>query len=86
MYLRRNAAEIPGVRVNTPLDPAMSAGISSIGIDKVPGRRLAEYLRQRYDTYVPGGGGSIRFSTHYYNTFEQVDRVLEALRHLAKEA
>jgi selenocysteine lyase/cysteine desulfurase len=52
----------------------------------VPGRRIAEYLRQRYDAYVPGGGDRVRFSTHYYNTFEQVDRVLEALRQLAQEA
>jgi len=86
MYLRRKAAEIPRVRVYTPTNPAMSAGISSIGIEKVSGRRIAEYLRQRYDTYVPGGGDRVRFSTHYYNTFEQVDRVLEALRQLAQEA
>jgi len=83
MYLRSKAAEIPGVHVYTPNDPAMSAGISSIGIEKVPGQVLKEYLRQKYDTYVPGGSDRIRFSTHYYNTFEQVDRVLQAMRELA---
>jgi selenocysteine lyase/cysteine desulfurase len=61
----------------------MSAGISSIGIEKIPGQKLKEYLRQKYDTYVPGGGDRIRFSTHYYNTFEQIDRVLQALKELA---
>jgi selenocysteine lyase/cysteine desulfurase len=89
-YLRREAAQIPGVQVYTPMDPAMSAGITSIGIDRVPGRTLKEYLRQKYDTYVPGGGdrpgAAIRFSTHYYNTFEQVDAVLQALSELSKAA
>jgi len=83
MYLRGRAAEIPGVHVYTPTDPAMSAGITSIGIEKVSGQVLKEYLRQKYDTYVPGGGDRIRFSTHYYNTFEQVDNVLQAFRELA---
>jgi hypothetical protein len=52
----------------------------------VPGARLKEYLRQKYDTYVPGGGDRIRFSTHYFNTFEQVNRVLAALEELSTGA
>lgn len=82
-YLRRKAMDIPRVRVYTPLDAAMSCGSSSIGIEGVPGARLKEYLRQKYDTYVPGGGDRIRFSTHYFNTFEQADRVLQALKELS---
>lgn len=85
MYFRRRVlAEIPGVRLYTPTDPAMSAGISTLGIDKVPAPKMREYLRQRYDVYVPGGSDRIRFSTHYYNTFEQVDRVVQALKELAE--
>lgn len=86
MHLRHKAAQVPGVKVYTPSDQAMSAGITSIGLDKVSGQKLKEYLRQKYDTYVPGGGDRIRFSTHYYNTFEQVDRVVQALRELATGA
>lgn len=82
-YLRRRAADIPKVKVYTPSDPTMSCGTTTLGIEGVPGARLKEYLRQKYDTYVPGGGDRIRFSTHYFNTFEQVDRVLSALRELS---
>ena len=82
-YLRRKSTEIPGVRLHTPMDPAMSAGITSIGIEGVAGQRIKEYLRQKHDTYVPGGGQQIRFSTHYYNTFAQVDNVVQALRELS---
>lgn len=84
-YLRRHAAEIPKVKVYTPADPAMSCGTTTLGIGGVPGARLKELLRQKYDTYVPGGGDRIRISTHYFNTFEQVDRVLAALRALSAE-
>ena len=89
-YLRRKAADIPGVRLYTPSDPSMSAGITNLGVENVPGRRLKEYLRQKYDIYVPGGssrpGAAVRISTHYYNTFEQVDKVLKALSELSSGA
>ena len=82
--MREEAAKIPKVKVYTSNDPRLSAGISRIGIDGVPGNRIAEYLRQRYDIYIPRGYPS-RFSTNYYNTFEQVNRVLKGLRELASE-
>jgi len=82
-YLRRNAAEIPKVKVYTPMDPAMSCGSSTIGIEGVPGGKLKEYLRQKYDAYVPSGRSSLRISTNFFNTFEQCDRVLKALKELS---
>jgi isopenicillin-N epimerase len=81
-YLRREAALIPRVKVYTPSDPEMSCGVTTVGIEGIPGARLKEYLRQRHDAYVPGGD-RIRISTHYFNTFEQADRVLDALRDLS---
>lgn len=85
-YLRSQAAEIPKVKVYTPSDPEMSCGSTTVGIEGVSGARLKEYLRQKYDAYVPGGTDRVRISTHYFNTFEQVDRVLAALRDLSSGA
>ncbi len=89
-YLRKQAAAIDRVKLYTPTQPSMSAGITSIGVDGVSGKKLKEYLRQNYDTYVPGGsnrpGAPVRFSTHYYNTFEQVDTVVQALREMASSS
>jgi selenocysteine lyase/cysteine desulfurase len=94
-YLRARAAEIPRVRLYTSNDPTLGAGMTSLTLENVPPLRLREHLRQRYDVYTaerqrgerypadPHGVEGIRVSTHYYNTFEQVDRVLEALRELA---
>ena len=82
-YVRRNVAEIPKVKVYTPIDPTMSGGTSTVGIEGVSGSRIKEYLRQKYDAYIPSGGTSVRISTHFFNTFEQADRVLKALKELS---
>jgi isopenicillin-N epimerase len=82
-YLRAKAAEIPKVKVYTPNDPEMSCGSTNLGIDGVPGQKIREYLRLKYDAYIPSGRASVRISTHFFNTFEQVDRVLKALTELS---
>lgn len=82
-YLRTGLVAIPKVKVYTPMDPAMSCATTTAGIEGVPAVRIREYLRQRYDAYVPGGSDRIRVSTHYFNTQEHVDRVLSAYRELA---
>lgn len=95
-YLRNGAAELPAVRLYTSNAPRLSGGMTSLSVEGVPPARLREYLRQKHDVYTaarargerypadPHGVEGIRISTHYYNTFEQVDRVLTALRELSK--
>jgi selenocysteine lyase/cysteine desulfurase len=95
-YLRSRAAEIPHVKLYTSNDPRLSGAMTSLGIHSVSPERLREHLRQRYDVYTaprsigerypadPHGVAGIRVSTHYYNTFEQVDRVLAALKEMAE--
>jgi selenocysteine lyase/cysteine desulfurase len=82
-YLRTNAVKIPKVKMYTPMDPAMSCGSTTVGIEGVPGARLREYLRQKYDTYTPASSASVRVSTSFFNTHEEVDRVLKALTELS---
>ena len=94
-YLRSRAAEIPHVKLYTSNDPRLSGAMTSLGMDNVSPAKLREYLRQRFDVYTaaramgiqypadPHGVEGIRISTHYYNTFEQVERVLQGLRELS---
>jgi isopenicillin-N epimerase len=94
-YLRTQAAEIPHVKLYTSNDPRLSCGMTSLGMDNVGADFMREYLRQRYDVYTaeravgvrypadPHGVEGIRISTHIYNTFEQVDLVLQGLRELS---
>lgn len=94
-YLRSRAAEIPGVILYTSNDPRFGAAITTLGIKGLSGQVIHNYLRERYDVYVsprsrgpvypadPAGMDGVRVSTHYYNTFEQVDRVLQGLKELS---
>src|SRR5215813_1625827 len=94
-YLRAQAAEIPHVQLYTSNDPRLAGAMTSLGMDNVSPQHLREYLRQRFDIYTaerakgtrypadPHGVEGIRISTHLYNTFEQVERVLQGLRELS---
>jgi selenocysteine lyase/cysteine desulfurase len=94
-YFRSHAAEIPHVKLYTSNDPRLSGAMTSLGMDNVKPVKLREYLRQRFDIYTaersagikypadPHGVEGIRVSLHYYNTFEQVNRLLEGLRELS---
>jgi isopenicillin-N epimerase len=94
-YFRSRAAEIPHVKLYTSNDPRLSGAMTSLGMDNVSPLKLREYLRQRFDVYTaerakgvkypadPHGVDGIRISLHYYNTFEQVERVLQGLRELS---
>jgi selenocysteine lyase/cysteine desulfurase len=94
-YFRSQAGEIPHVKLYTSNDPRLSGALTSLGMDNVSPLKLREYLRQRFDVYTaarskgirypadPHGVEGIRISTHYYNTFEQVERVLQGLRELS---
>jgi hypothetical protein len=48
--------------------------------------KLKEYLRRKFDAYVPSGRESLRISTNFFNTYEQCDRVLKALKELSTGA
>ena len=94
-YFRREAASIPHVVLYTPQDPTMSAGITSLTLDNVAPDLGTRDLRltsrclhrgQGEGGTVPGrpdGVTGFRVSTHFYNTFEEVERVLTGLRALA---
>ena len=94
-YFRAEAGRIPHVVLYTPQDPALAAGITSLTLDNVAPERVREYLRVRHDVYTaartkgerypadPHGVSGFRVSTHFYNTYEEVDRVLTGLRTLA---
>lgn len=97
-YFRARASEIPHVVLYTAVDPRLAAGLTSLALENVPSVRAREYLRQRFDVYTaartrgerypsdPHGVTGFRVSTHYYNTYEEVDRLLGGLKALATGA
>ncbi|MDR2674599.1 MAG: aminotransferase class V-fold PLP-dependent enzyme [Opitutaceae bacterium] len=86
--LRDGAAAIPGVSLLTPAAPALSAGITSLAIAGAAGADVIYALQTREGITVRGSrhkdADGIRVSTHFYNTPAGIDRLLAALRDIAK--
>ncbi len=90
-YALERLAEVPGVRVLGPADPREKGGVAAMvlrdihahdvaqildhaGIAVRAGHHCAMPLHQRYQI-----ASSARASFYLYNTFEEVDRLIEAL-------
>ena len=74
-----------GLPVVTPLDPACRSGITTFRAGRSPADDLAlrEHLRARdilVSVRFTSGIGGVRVSTHVYNTADDVDRLLDAVR------
>ena len=90
-YLKRELQQVPGAR----LVSSRSAEVSSPGVTlfDCPGRRAPEMVRvllerQRIhvDDHVRDGHDAVRVSTHFYNTRTEIDRLVEVLRGLSRQA
>ncbi len=70
-----------GVKVVTPADPALSAGVCII---EVPAANAQELLDRMYSEHGIAGStaGGFRLCPHIYNTHEHVDRAIEGIKRL----
>jgi selenocysteine lyase/cysteine desulfurase len=89
-YLRRELAKIPGVRINTPNDAYLSAGLTAFSLEGVDPARVVDYVREKYNIVVRTVGSpekgtyAVRVSTPVYVSFKEVDQFLEGVRGLAR--
>jgi isopenicillin-N epimerase len=83
--LRAGVAEIPGVSILTPSDPAASAAILVFSLPEISGQTAFERLYRENGVAVAQSPiiDGLRLSPHVYNTLADVDAVLVALRELA---
>lgn len=88
-YLRRRMAEFDWAELRSPTHPEMTGSISTFRLGGFGEAKLREALLHRYRITVPvwreGPHQVVRVSTHIYNSFSQVDRLVEALRELRRE-
>ena len=85
--LKDGLTDIPGVGVGTSGSAEMSGGLTTFYIDGVPKANITKALMNRERIYLPGSGlndFACRVSTHFYNTADEVDRVLAVVRHVAE--
>jgi isopenicillin-N epimerase len=85
-HLRRGLKAIPKVRLFSPADPTMCAGITVWTIEGLTGPRLQDELwnRGRLRPRSMGDVFGVRQSTHIYNSLEEIDRTLAIARDLAR--
>ncbi len=91
-HLKGGLAEIPGARLHTSKDCYLSGGLTAFSMAGVDPQQIVDYLRERYNIVVrtigneAAGTHGVRVSTHVFVNLEQVDRVLDGVRHLAARA
>ena len=86
--LKQELAKIPGVKVHTPDDPYLSAGLTAFSMAGVDGNRLVDFVREKYNLVVrtvgsrEAGTQGVRVSTPIYISTKEVDLVVEGVRTL----
>jgi isopenicillin-N epimerase len=84
-YLRDGLRRIPKVKLYTPADAKLNAGITVYGVEGYNGAQLQDEMwkRERLRPRSSAGIG-LRQSTHIFNSPEEIDRTLRVVRDLAK--
>jgi isopenicillin-N epimerase len=82
--LRRGLSWLEGVEVVTPLHPRMSAGLTTFKVEGVEDKKVQGELwrRGRIQPRALQGGRGIRYSTHIYNSEDEIDRALWILEEM----
>ncbi len=87
-YLKRELQKMPGVKVHTPLDPYLSAGLTAFSMANIEAAKLVDYMREKYNLVIRTAGNKnagtlgVRVSTPIYVSFKEADLVLDGVRHL----
>ena len=86
--LREGLREIPEVRLWTSDDPRFHAGITTFSIGNLPQDQLVKALQNQEQIIIrstnQGCVTGLRVSTHFYNTPDEVARLLTALHRFNK--
>jgi selenocysteine lyase/cysteine desulfurase len=85
-HFKSEVQKIQGVRLFTSMDPRMSCNLAAINIKDLPHGDIINYLRKKYRIISRPVGydlNAVRFSAHYFNTFEEMDIAVAAIKDVA---
>jgi selenocysteine lyase/cysteine desulfurase len=86
-YWVDKAVGIPGFRIHTPMDHPGLGGLTAFSIDGMPVEQIEGRLRAEFKIQTrkrtPAGFSAIRVSPQVYNTTEELDAFVVALRKIA---
>lgn len=86
-YFKQEVARIRDVKLRTSMDPRMSCNLAGVTIRDIPHQKIIAYLREKYKVIsrsVEYDINAIRFSAHYFNTYDEMDIALRGLREVAE--
>lgn len=85
--MKEQLAQIPGVRLKTNLEPELSGGVVKCDSSRIPTKQAYDALwnQHRISIAMTSSGDSqgLRFSPHIYNSREDIDRAVAAVKVLA---
>jgi selenocysteine lyase/cysteine desulfurase len=85
---REGLLEIPGVRLQTPMDPRMGAGLTHFSIPAVPMDNVRQGIMDLSGIHIRtssrGEVSGCRASTHFYNMPDEVDELLRCVKYIAE--
>ncbi|MBI3787674.1 MAG: aminotransferase class V-fold PLP-dependent enzyme [Ignavibacteriales bacterium] len=82
-YLFKKLKEIPNIKVLSPASDTERSAMISFQHEKLPFLELQSHLntyKLRTRGVSEGGVNALRISTHIYNNFEEIDRLLEGVK------
>jgi isopenicillin-N epimerase len=86
-YMKRQLSEVGGVKLKTNLEPELSAGVIKCDITRVPTKQAYDALWDHHRIAIAmtasGDSQGLRFSPHIYNSREEIDRAVAAVKVLA---
>ena len=89
-YWSDQVRDLPGVLVNTPIEPQRSCGIANVGIEKVPPIEMAKVLMDKYQIYTVGINGAgvygCRISPNVYTSENEMDKFVQAIKEMSGNA
>ena len=82
--LKEGLSKINRVKVITPMDPKLSGGIAISELAGMDRKQTAAFVNELYTKYGIAGAatGGVRLCPHTYNTREDVEHTIQAVRQL----
>ncbi len=89
-YWSDQVRDLPGVNVNTPIEPQRSCGIGNVGLDAVVPGEMAKILMDKYKIYTVGINGAgvhgCRISPNVYTSEKDMDVFVKAIKEMSGNA
>lgn len=84
---KRQLQEIGGVQLKTSLDPELSGGVIKFDLKSVAPKAAYDALWSRHRLAIANTGSGeargLRFSPHIYNSMDEIDRAVAAVKEIA---